>query len=265
MSINKKGFAFLISCFAIGLLISKGVLGAETVVQGYQSKGVLQPGWVVALDKSASQTVQTSPANDTTKMYGVVVDPSDAPITLAQPNHQVYVATSGVYSVLVSTERGAIKAGDYLTMSSVDGIAAKATAEQAMVLGRAQNSFDGKSGVITSNDTSAIGRVRVNIDIQKNPISNVTKAVPSFLSKLGNSIAGKEVTVARIYSALLIFLIAAVCSVTVLWAGVRNSLVALGRNPLSKRTIFGGMYKVIFAGLGIFIIGLAGVYLLLRI
>jgi hypothetical protein len=42
-------------------------------------------------------------------------------------------------------------------------------------------------------------------------------------------------------------------------------LISLGRNPLSRHSIFIGMYKVVFTGLGVFIIGLAGVYLLLKI
>jgi hypothetical protein len=51
----------------------------------------------------------------------------------------------------------------------------------------------------------------------------------------------------------------------VLWSGVRGSLIALGRNPLSRKAIFSGMYKVVITGIGIFILGLAGVYLLLRV
>jgi hypothetical protein len=69
----------------------------------------------------------------------------------------------------------------------------------------------------------------------------------------------------RIYGALAVFLFAAIIAVLVLWSGVRGSLIALGRNPLSRKAIFSGMYKVVITGIGIFILGLAGVYLLLRI
>ncbi|HEX4774835.1 MAG TPA: hypothetical protein VH234_04940, partial [Candidatus Saccharimonadales bacterium] len=64
---------------------------------------------------------------------------------------------------------------------------------------------------------------------------------------------------------LIIFLVTAAAAVTILWSGVRSGLISLGRNPLSRHTILSGMYKVIFTGLGIFILGLAGVYLLLKV
>jgi hypothetical protein len=63
----------------------------------------------------------------------------------------------------------------------------------------------------------------------------------------------------------LIFLVSIVATIVILWSGVRSSLISLGRNPLSRHAIFSGMYKVILTGLGVFIIGLAGVYLLIKI
>jgi hypothetical protein len=78
-------------------------------------------------------------------------------------------------------------------------------------------------------------------------------------------VANKSVPVIRIYTALFVFMISIMAAVTILWSGVRSSLISLGRNPLSRHSIFIGMYKVVFTGLGVFIIGLAGVYLLLKI
>jgi hypothetical protein len=71
--------------------------------------------------------------------------------------------------------------------------------------------------------------------------------------------------VIRVYIALLIFLVSLVATVVVLWSGVRSSMISLGRNPLSRHAIFSGMYKVVFTGIGVFVIGLAGVYLLLKV
>jgi hypothetical protein len=73
------------------------------------------------------------------------------------------------------------------------------------------------------------------------------------------------VPVIRVYTAMLIFLISILASLTILWSGVRSSLISLGRNPLSRKSIFSGMYKTIFTGLGVFIIGMAGVYLLVKV
>ena len=238
---------------------------ADNVVQGFASNQTLQPGLVVALDKNASRTVLAMPPGDTSRIYGVVVDPSDAPLTLNSDNSQAFVATSGIYRVLVSTSNGAIKAGDYISISNLSGIAAKATNVQSTVLGQAETAFDGHSGAITSNGNSAIGRIYVNINVGQNPLANNFPAIPTFLKRLANSLANKPVSVVRIYTALVIFLVAAIAAITILWSGIRSSLVSLGRNPLSRQTIFSAMYKVIFTGVGVFIIGLAGVYLLLKV
>lgn len=238
---------------------------ADNVVDGYSSKQTLEPGQVVAIDKSGKQSVKPAPAADSNQIYGVVVDPSDAAITLVGSNTKVFVATSGTYQVLVSAINGNIKSGDYISMSNIDGIAAKATNSEPVILGRAVSGFDGKTGVVTTSGQAAIGRVYVSIGIQNNPLANSNPTLPYFLRRVANSVANKSVPIIRIYTALLIFVISILASVTVLWSGVRGSQVSLGRNPLSKKVIFSGMYKVVITGLGIFIIGLAGVYLLLKV
>ena len=238
---------------------------ADNVVEGFSSSEQLQPGEVVAIDKAASRTVKAAPANNASLIYGVVVDPSDAPITLVGQNSQVFVATTGTYPVLVSTNNGSIKAGDYISMSNINGIAGKAQPGQGLVLGKAQSAFDGKTGVISSNGGVNIGRIYISLGISKNPIVNTDPTLPRVLSRVANSVADRSVPVIRVYTALVIFMIAMSSAIVILWSGVRSSLISLGRNPLSRHTIFSGMYKVLFTGIGVFIIGLAGVYLLLKV
>jgi hypothetical protein len=150
-------------------------------------------------------------------------------------------------------------------MSGIDGIAAKAIPSQPLILGKAAGSFDGSANVITTNNNKAIGRVFVSIGVQKNPLSIIDPTLPSFLRKIADGLANKSVPVIRVYTAMLIFLISILASLTILWSGVRSSLISLGRNPLSRKSIFSGMYKTIFTGLGVFIIGMAGVYLLVKV
>jgi hypothetical protein len=251
---------------ALAIALALGSMGAtaETLVESFNSTGSLQPGWIVTLSKN-SGTVGASPASDSSKMYGVVIDPSDAPLTLNRQDAQVFVATSGSYPVLVSNERGSIKNGDYVSISSIDGIGAKASGSQPVVLGRASSGFDGKTNIITKVGSYAIGRVIVNIAPSKNPISKTDTAVPSILQKVTSSVAGKDVPAVRIYLALAVLLVANIITVTILYVGIRSGMIALGRNPLSKHTIMESMFKVIIVASSIFIIGLAGVYLLLKL
>lgn len=238
---------------------------ADNVVEGFSSTKTIQPGMVVAIDKAASRSVKPAPADNSNLIYGVSVDPSDAPITLVGQNSQVFVATTGTYQILVSATGGTIKSGDYISMSRIDGIAGKAQVGQPVILGKAQSSFDGKANVISSSNGVSIGQIYVSIGIAKNPLANSDPTLPYFLRKVANSVSNKSVPAIRVYTALLIFLVSIVAAIVILWSGVHSSLISLGRNPLSRHAIFSGMYKVVFTGLGVFIIGLAGVYLLLKV
>lgn len=241
-------------------------VSADNVVAGYKSKGELHPGYLVALVKGSQDTVEAVPKDGSDRIYGVVIDPSEAPLTLnRQVSDQVFVATTGNYKVLVSTERGKVRAGDYLSISSENGIAANATNSQKTIIGQALEAFDGKKNVITSANNVAIGKITVNIDPRRNPIAANDVFVPGFLKTVGQAVAGKPVTAQRIYLSL-IFLIAAVSlATTLLWASVRGGMIAMGRNPLNRGHILNSMFKVVTAAVMIFLIGLFGVYLLLRI
>jgi hypothetical protein len=238
---------------------------ADSVVKGYVASKPIQTGMVVAIDKAAAGSVKPTPASDSSQIFGVAIDPSDAPIALVGNNSQVFVATTGTYPVLVSAQGGVIQKGDYISMSSTDGIAGKAHAGQKLILGRAESGFDGKTATISTSDGVNIGRVFVTVAIAKNPVTSSDPTLPAPLRKLADTIGNRSVPVIRVYIALLIFLVSLVATVVVLWSGVRSSMISLGRNPLSRHAIFSGMYKVVFTGIGVFVIGLAGVYLLLKV
>src|SRR3989344_6134214 len=108
MKIKKSGI--IAAILAIFLISSSAVL-AETIVNSFDAQGNLQPGWVVALSQSSNTTVELAPANDQSRIYGVVIDPSAAPLTVQKQTQQVFVATSGNYPVLVSTQAGDIASG----------------------------------------------------------------------------------------------------------------------------------------------------------
>jgi hypothetical protein len=238
---------------------------ADNVVEGFSASEPVEPGMVVTIDKAAARTVKPAPADNSNLIYGVAVDPSDAPITLVGQNSKVFVATTGTYQVLVTAVSGPIKPGDYISMSSINGIAGKAQVGQPVILGKAQSSFNGNDNVVSSENNVKIGRVYISIGVAKNPIANSDPTLPYFLRKVANSVANKSVPVIRVYTAMMIFLLSIIAAIVILWSGVRSSLISLGRNPLSRHAIFSGMYKVVFTGLGVFIIGLAGVYLLLKV
>lgn len=265
LSTAKRGL--LLAAVILVSLVAIGAHGsADTIVRGFNAASSLQPGWVVALSKQNPQTVELAPASDADRIYGVVIDPSSAPATLENQNsRKVFVATDGTYPVLVNTQQGVIRSGDYVSVSKVDGIGAKATTKQSFVLGQALESFDGHSGVISGSGDTAIGRIAVTITPQRNPTAKNAAAVPEPLKRVAESLGGKDLSPMRIYAALAIFLATAVIAASVLLVGVRSGMIAIGRNPLSRHYIIEGLLQVIGVAIGVFIIGVFAVYLLLKL
>ncbi len=259
---------------AIIVMNLNGFLGAQSVTQGYGADEALQRGMIVGTKPDDATKVEPINRDSLDRMLGVVVEANDSPITLSGEDEQAYVATVGRYDVLVSDQNGSIKSGDYITASSVSGIGMLATFEESEILGRAVDNFDGENAIIGSSSISDsgggsrtvnIGRVQLDIAISKNPIAKSAAVTPEWLGKIGQAIAGKSLSPARIYISAAVFLIGAFIAGAVLYSGVRSSIISIGRNPLSKKSIIRGLLQVIFTSLIIFIISVIGVYLLLKV
>jgi hypothetical protein len=50
-----------------------------------------------------------------------------------------------------------------------------------------------------------------------------------------------------------------------LYAGVRSSVISMGRNPLARKTIIRNLIQIVLIALIILVTGLIAVYLLLKI
>jgi hypothetical protein len=259
-----RGFPALALLLLVFAFVAPFV-SADTIVHGFNAKGAIGPGTIVALSAKSTDTVVAAKGNEPSKIFGVAIDPSQAPLTVQKKGEQVFVATGGSYPVLVSTQEGVIKSGDYISISSIDGIGAKAN-NQSTVLGRAVDNFDGKTNIITTTaDGNKVGKINVSIIPGKNPLVKDNVAIPSILKRFGQAIAGKNISAVRIYVALVVFLVTAIVALTVLAVGVRSSITAIGRNPLSKKSILRGLLQVVTVAFLVFTVGIVGVYLLLRL
>lgn len=247
-------------------------------VQAYSADAPIDAGSVVQLTGKDSNRVKLATKADLQNMFGVAVDRSELLVSSVEDGLQnaTFVTASGTYKTLVSTEGGSIAAGDYLTMSSVNGVAMKAGLKESTVLGRAVNSFDGTGvtlGVTELKDTEGnvtqtvkLGAIPATIDIKHNPNDESTKAnLPDFLQRIGKAIAEKEVSPIRIYLSMAIVAVSIITAIVILYAGVRNGFVSIGRNPMTKKAIFRALLEVILTSILILIIGLFAVYLLLRL
>jgi hypothetical protein len=247
---------------------------AQTVTQGYGSDEQLQRGMLVAVKEDDASKVEALKYESLDRLKGVVVQPNDSPVTLSSEGQKIFVADNGNYEVLVSSENGPIKTGDYISISSLAGVGMKANESQTLVVGRALKNFDGTSDTVASSEIGGepagnikFGRIPVAVSINRNPQLKIPEKdkIPDFVQKLSNAIADKPVSSIRIYMSLAVLLLTAVVAGITLYSGVRSSVISIGRNPLSKGLIFKGMLQVVLLSVIIFITGLFGVYLLLKL
>lgn len=249
------------------------------VTQTYGEGSAVYPGMLVQQEtKNPTEVIPLTNAT-TTNMVGVVIPQTEAAVTLTKQNAtgtQVLVANGGNYSVLVSNENGPIATGDYLGMSSISGVADKATTADKDVIGRANGKFNGTSGVIGNEsytnqvtgqkENYAISLVPANIQLAPNPIYvRSTSGLPSFIIKAAYVIANKPVSPIRIYLSFGIVLTIIVVVGSMFYGGVRSGLISIGRNPLSQKSIARGLLQTLFGGILIFIIGVGMAYMILKL
>lgn len=253
-------------------------LKAQTVTEGFRSDELLQRGMIASLietEDDSTNKIAATTGETASKAYGIVISPNDSPVTLSEPGEQYFVATVGNFDVLVSNQSGNIEEGDYIAVSALPGIGMKAGDKDEIAVGRALVDFDPNKDIVsnvtlkdtTGNDFQvSVARLKVQINVAKNPLFNaIEPELPDTLKKIADSSAGKQVSALRAYVALAVLIFTAIAGGSVIYAGVRSAIISIGRNPLSKKVIARSMVKVVITGLAIFISGLFGVYLILRL
>ncbi|HSH18612.1 MAG TPA: hypothetical protein VK978_04470 [Candidatus Saccharimonadales bacterium] len=257
-----------------------GAAGAQAVTRAYNTDTPLQRGMIVRVAEKDGTKVEALKSKDMEKMEGVIVAANDAPVTLSAVDaqkQQVFVATTGRYSILVSNQNGPIKKDDYVTISALAGVGMKAGGEQSRIIGKALGGFDGQkniSGKTTvqnaqkQNVPITIGLIPVEINISHNPLEAKPESILpgyEYLQRMAGSVAGKPVPPLQLYVSLIALILTTAISGSIIYAGVRTSLTAVGRNPLAKSSIMRNLLQVVLTGIIILIIGVVAVYLILKL
>ena len=278
MGVARFGLSILaaVSCLLTAAPVFAVEYGGGSV-QSYAADQRIDFGTIVKLTGENSNKVVAANQAELQNMFGVVVDPQQLSVRISSGHeNEAYVAVSGTYNVLVSTQNGKISPGDHLTLSSINGVAMKAGTEESTVFGRAASGFDGTTSTLGQapiknvngdvTQTVSLGSIPVTVEITRNPNIKSTKVrVPEPLERIGQAIAEKEVSPIRIYLSLAIAIISLITAVIVLYASIRNAMISIGRNPMSRKSIFRALLEAVLICLLILVIGLFAVYLLLRL
>ncbi len=266
---------------AVALVLTVGLVAAApavwaTISQAYATTSAIPIGSLVALDEKSPGTVVVADTNTAERLFGVVVPPTSSSISLGGKDStgQVQVATSGAASTLVSTAGGEVKVGDRIAVSVIAGVGQKASGE-VRIIGTAQAGLsDSTTGVAkrTVEDETgakrevAIGQIPVLIAVATNNSDGLQGAVvPNWVQDFSNDLAGKIVSPVRIIIAGLILIVALITVATLLYSAVRNSIISIGRNPLSRGSVLKGLLQVTLIAAGILAAALGAMYVVIRL
>jgi len=278
IEIAKKSLTSFLALLIAALSLLATPILAQDFTQGYSADDQIIRGSLVALDEEDTDKVEAIDDSRIKDILGIVVRANESALTLTGDRTGVFVTTTGRYEVLVSDINGSIKVNDDLTLSSIKGVAMLADPDHVILVGTALEPFDIDNPDVpvlqefvaqdsNGNDVSiSIGRIEVEIGIKPNPNARRVQQVPAFLANIAEAITGSsDISALRIYSSLAVLVIASGVSGSLLYSAVRNSIVSIGRNPLSKKSVLAGLAQVIVVGMIIFLSGLVAVYLILKI
>ena len=190
-----------------------------------------QPGDIVSFDKN-TKTFHLAHIPGDKDAFGVIVK---NPVLLLSDNGPGFpIITSGEVLVNVTTKNGPIKAGNYISPSSIPGKGVKATVSDPYIVGTAISSFPAVSSS-TSLQTNKIyrGSIQMLFYHRINPLVAVVQQTPQSV-KIGKNIIFHIVK----------YILAALVAIGTIYVAFRASgssmksgIISIGRNPLAKSSI----------------------------
>jgi hypothetical protein len=268
MIVGLLSCAFLLLGLAVG---SSKIEALSTLSQGYLTTDKVSLGSIVSLDKNSTDHVSAATIANVSNMLGVVVSDGNSLLALSDGQaNQIQVVTSGVVDVLISSVNGDVQLGDQITASPIAGVGMKAT-NNVKVIGTAQadqtsarnskQSYTDKSG---QKHEVTLGQVPILVNVAyfyKQPEKTL---LPAAIQNVANAIAGKSVNTVPILVCLGIFIITMIVIVSIVYSMIRNSIISVGRNPMSQAAVYRDLIHMSALVVGILTVSMAAIFLILK-
>lgn len=251
------------------LVSSLHAQGESSIAQGFKTSDPnVVAGALVSLTSGTPNTVELSTSDKVEQMLGIAGTKSL--IELSGGSGTVQVVTSGTTSALVSDINGVIKVGDRITASPIAGVGMKATIS-TLVIGVAQaNLATTASKTQTVTDTKGkqqtvhIGTIPIQVDKVFYATSDQAPSfLPSGVQDFANSVAGHQVSSARVVIAGMLVVLLFVIVTVLLYSTVKSSIISIGRNPLSENAVHKSLLEVGVTVAGVLVFTVVVVYLIL--
>jgi len=264
----------VIPLLLVGIIIASGALtsaASPNISHPYRGSKDIKPGNLVSLDSTQDNYVEPANLNTGNRLVGIAVGDDDSLVAIDADSNRIQIATSGVATALVSDLNGAIKSGDQIAVSPFSGIGMKAQ-PGSRIIGLAQSALSGEEARISTKEvtdrdgdkkTIKVGYIRVSVAIGSVPAAQ-PDTEQNAIQRLARSLTGHNVSTVRLVISTFIAVIALIALVALIYTSVYGTIIAIGRNPLAKASIFRALLSVV--GLVILTAGVAlgTIYLIIR-
>lgn len=220
-------------------------------------KGTPKNGDIISVNNS---TFKLSDTEYDALMAGVIVSEPAVAMDMVQNDRGFPYITTGNTLVNVSTQNGAIKAGDPITSSKTPGVGMRATSP-GYIIGNAQEDY-------AEEDKNKVGSIFVSLNTRYAYPQIQSDPTAKFLDIF-------NLTAAASYQQPSLFIKYAIAALVVIVSFVigffsfgriaSNGITALGRNPLAARIIQLGIVFNVLITLAIVFSGLFLAYLIIRL
>ncbi len=271
---NHKAFIrYIMAAVALGVFLWGAVAGAQGFARGYHTDDQeLQSGMVVVLKATGTADkpqVERASRENIDRVIGVATEIEDNLVTVVSGEPEIYVQNSGVVEAFVSDMNGVVKKGDTLALSPLKGILMRGD-ETLPVVGKAlEDSTPGSAGaqtVAAGNGQMAANVAKITILLDSSLVTYPESELSeSALQRLGRTLTGREVSEMQVVVALIIFFIVLVSESSIIYGAVSSGIISIGRNPMARRAIKGEMLRVFGIAAFVLLVGLAAIYIVLRI
>lgn len=204
----------------------------------YVSDHIMQQGLFVTVGEGGK--VYPAPSRAVSAIVGVV----SSQVQDENGGYATEVVVEGRVSAIVSNANGAIKNGDRLMLSMVDGVAVKAE-QESTAIAIAKEDLTPQQG--------SYGVIAVELVTGSRAAAGQQGGIKGMIRNL----TGKSVSDIRIILAFLIFGLVFIVDATLISSSANSSLIAIGRNPLSKISIVNSFSHVLVIAFIAIAVGLA--------
>ncbi len=269
----KKYVLFLLTIIFALMLPASLVYAATSISKGYQTKSTdLKIGMAVSLGEDSTndnQYVEASSVKNKQKYIGIVTTVDDSTVTISSGNSTIYVSNSGQHTVFVSDLNGEVKKDDLLTVSPIEGVLMKMNDSDsgnnsvAVALDDLSSSGSKSSKEIKLSDGTPrsiqIGQVAAEVNTVAVNNENSNK----LLNAVGESLTGHKVSEVRIIIACTILFVILIIVGAIVYGAVSSSILAIGRNPLSKKSVYRQLGQASVLAISILLFGAIGIYVVI--